>query len=91
MRWVAETLAQAMPFSCVVEAGPFQAIAANDRGASAGKKAVALSTDRVAAAAIPEIVTLACNDVARDYLVGAQRAKRDTVARREVRLELLTA
>jgi Putative phage tail protein len=97
---VAETLAQAMPFSAVVDggvltarfgAGPMRAIAPDDRGASAGKKAVALSTDRVAAAAIPEIVTLAYNDVARDYLVGAQRAKRDAVARREVRLELPAA
>jgi hypothetical protein len=100
VRGVAETLAQAMPFSTVVDggglkarfgAGPLRAIAPDDRGASAGKKAVALSTDRVAAAAIPEIVTLAYNDVARDYLVGAQRAKRDAVARREVRLELPAA
>ena len=100
VRGVAETLAQAMPFSTVVEgdaltarfgAGPIKAIASDDRGASAGKKAVALSTDRVAAATIPEIVTLAYNDVARDYLVGAQRAKRDAVARREVRVELPAA
>lgn len=97
VRGVAETLAQAMPFSTVVEAGvltarfgagPMRAIAANDRGASADKKAVALSTDRVAAATIPEIVTFAYNDVARDYLVGAQRAKRDSASRRETRLEL---
>lgn len=52
---------------------------------------MALSTDRVAAASIPEIVTLAYNDVARDYLVGAQRAKRDGTARREVRVELPAA
>jgi hypothetical protein len=100
VRGVAETLAQAMPFSTVVEAGvlkarfgagPLRSIAREDRGASAGKKAVALSTDRVAAAAIPEIVTLAYNDVARDYLVGAQRAKRDAAARREVRVELPAA
>ncbi len=100
VRGVAETLAQAMPFSTVVEngvltarfgAGPLRAIAANDRGASAGKKAVALSTDRVAAAAIPEIVTLAYNDVSRDYLIGAQRAKRDGASRREARIELPAA
>lgn len=89
-----------MPFSTVVEdealtarfgAGPLRAIARDDRGASADRKAAALSTDRVAAAAIPEIVTLAYNDVARDYLVGAQRAKRDTGARRELRVELPAA
>jgi Putative phage tail protein len=97
---VAETLAQAMPFSCVVEngalkarfgAGPLRTVAANDRGASAGRKAVALSTERVAAAAIPDLVTLAYNDVARDYLVGAQRAKRDSASRREARVELPAA
>jgi Putative phage tail protein len=100
VRGVAETLAQAMPFSTVVEAGvltarfgagPLRAIASDDRGASADKKAVALSTDRVAAASIPEIVTLAYNDVSRDYLIGAQRAKRDGAARRESRLELPAA
>ena len=100
VRGVAETLAQAMPFSTVVEgsaltarfaAGRLRAIASEDRGASAGRKAVALSTDRVAAAAVPEIVTLAYNDVARDYLVGAQRAKRDGAARREARIELPAA
>jgi Putative phage tail protein len=100
VRGVAETLAQAMPFSCVVESaglkarfgsGPLRAVAANDRGASAGKKAVALSTERVAAAAIPDLVTLAYNDVARDYLVGAQRAKRDSTSRREARVELPAA
>ena len=100
VRGVAETLAQAMPFSTVVEssaltarfgAGRLRAIASEDRGASAGRKAVALSTDRVAAAAIPEIVTLAYNDVARDYLVGAQRAKRDGASRREARIELPAA
>jgi Putative phage tail protein len=99
-RGVAETLAQAMPFSCVVESGalkarfglrPLRAVAANDRGASAGKKAVALSTERIAAAAIPDLVTLAYNDVARDYLVGAQRAKRDSASRREARVELPAA
>jgi Putative phage tail protein len=100
VRGVAETLLQVMPFSTVVEsgvlnarfgAGPLRVVASDDRGASADKKAVALSTDRMAAAAIPEIVTLAYNDVARDYLVGAQRAKRDAGARREVRLDLPAA
>ena len=100
VRGVAETLVQAMPFSTVVDGGaltarfgvgPLRAIASADRGASADKRAVALSTDRVAAASIPEIVTLAYNDVARDYLVGAQRAKRDGAARREVRVELPAA
>ena len=100
VRGVVETLTQAMPFSTVIEggaltarfgAGPLRAIASADRGASADKRAVALSTDRVAAASIPEIVTLAYNDVARDYLVGAQRAKRDGAARREARVELPAA
>jgi Putative phage tail protein len=100
VRGVAETLGQAVPFSCVVEggnlkarfgAGPLQAIVSDDRGASSGKKAVALSTDRLAAAAIPEIVTLAYNDVSRDYLIGAQRAKRDSTSRREARVELPAA
>ena len=100
VRGVAETLAQAMPFSTVVEngaltarfgAGPLRAIASDDRGASAGKKVPAIATDRVAAAAIPEIVTLAYNDVARDYLIGAQRAKRDSASRREARVELPAA
>jgi Putative phage tail protein len=100
VRGVAEVIAAAVPFSTVVDDGvltarfgaePLRAIAAEDRGASAGKKAVALSTDRVAATLIPEIVTLAYNDVSRDYLVGAQRAKRDGAARREVRLELPAA
>ncbi len=100
VRGVAETLGQAVPFSCVVEggnlkarfgAGPLVVIARDDRGASSGKKAVALSTERVAAAAIPDVVTLAYNDVARDYLVGAQRAKRDSTSRREARVELPAA
>ena len=100
VRGVAETLAQAMPFSTVVEsgalkarfgAGPIRAIASEDRGGSADRKVPTLSTDRVAAATIPEIVTLAYNDVARDYLVGAQRAKRDAGSRREVRVELPAA
>ncbi len=100
VRGVAETLAQAMPFSTVVAggelkarfgAGPLRAVSSNDRGASASRKAVALSTDRLAAAVIPEIVTIAYNDVARDYLTGAQRAKRDGTARREARVELAAA
>ena len=72
-------------------AGPLRAIAANDRGASVDKKVPMVSTDRVAATSIPEIVTLAYNDVSRDYLVGAQRAKRDGGARREMRVELPAA
>ncbi len=97
VRGVAGVLAQAMPFSTVMTGGvltarfgqgPLRAIASDDRGASADRKAVALSTDRIAAASIPEIVTLAYNDVARDYLIGAQRAKREGGARREIRVEL---
>lgn len=100
VRGVAETLALAMPFSTVVEAGvltarfgagPARAVAADDRGACADNKAVALSTDRMAAASIPEMVTLAYNDVSRDYLVGAQRARRDGASRREARIELPAA
>ena len=100
VRGVAETLAQAMPFSCVVEAGglkarfgagPLQAVVSDDRGAWADKKVPTLSTDRVAAAAIPEIVTIAYNDVSRDYLVGSQRARRDGTSRREARVELPAA
>lgn len=99
-RGVAEVLAQAMPFSTVFDegllkarfgAGPMRSVEANDRGASATGRVPALSTERVAAAAIPEIVTIAYNDVDRDYLVGAQRARRDGASRREVRLELPAA
>ena len=50
-----------------------------------------VAAERVAAAVLPEIVTLAYNDVGRDFLVGAQRAKRDGSARRELRLELAAA
>ncbi len=100
VRGVAEALHLAMPFSTVIEdgvltarfgTGPLQTIAREDRGASVNGKAVALSTERVAAASIPEIVTMAYNDVSRDYLVGAQRAKRDGAARREMRLALPAA
>ena len=100
VRGVAEAIAAAVPFSTVFETGalkarfrnaPLIALTSDDLGASSGKQTPALSTDRVAAAVIPEIVTLAYNDVARDYLVGAQRARRDSTARREVRLELAAA
>ena len=60
----------------------------DDRGAGRGKKAVALSTDRVAATALPEVLTVGYNSAERDYLIGAQRARRDSAARREMRVDL---
>ena len=99
-RGLAETIAQAIPFSTVVEGGvlkarfspgPLKSIPTNDRGATAGQKSATLSTDRIAAAAIPDVVALAYNDTGRDYLVGTQRARRDSVSRRETRIDLPAA
>jgi Putative phage tail protein len=93
VRGVAETIAQAVPFSMVglsarFGAGPARVVAANDMGAAVDKVAPRYALDRVAAAAIPEVVTLGYNDVGRDYLIGSQRARRDGPSRREIRIEL---
>jgi len=100
VRGVAETLAQAMPFSVVsgeggltarFGAGPARTVAADDRGATSGGSVPAIVTERAAAASVPDLVTIAYNDVDRDYLVGSQRARRDGTARREVRVDLPAA
>ncbi|MFM9978881.1 MAG: phage tail protein [Sphingomonadaceae bacterium] len=97
VRGVAEALAAALPFSLVDGVGGLTArfgpgvlrgVARDDRGAGRGRSAAALAVDRSAATTIPEIVTLAYNDVGRDYLMGSQRARRDSAARREVRIDL---
>jgi Putative phage tail protein len=96
VRGVAETIAQTVPFSMVglnarFGAGPMRTIAANDLGTAIDKVAPRHSVDRIAVAAIPEVVTLGYNDVGRDYLIGSQRARRDGASRREVRVELPAA
>ena len=94
---VLNAIGQLTPFSLVVDAGGLRArfvppiavaIEHDDRGAGRGKKAVALATDRVAATALPEVLTIGYNSAERDYLIGAQRARRDSAARREMRVEL---
>jgi Putative phage tail protein len=96
VRGVAEVIAQAVPFSMVglnarFGVGPTRAIASNDLGTAVDKVAPRYSVDRVAAATIPDVVTLGYNDVGRDYLIGSQRARRDGPSRREIRLELPAA
>lgn len=96
VRGVAETIAQAVPFSMAgltarFGPGPLATIAADDLGTSADKPVPLHAVDRVAAAALPDAVTLGYNDTGRDFLIGSQRARRDSASRREVRLELPAA
>ena len=94
---VLSAIGQLTPFSLVsasaglrirFHTGSMATIAREDRGAGRDKKAVALATDRLAATTLPEVLTVGYNSAERDYLIGAQRARRDSAARRELRVEL---
>lgn len=93
VRGVAEVVAQAIPFSMAgltarFGPGPLRTVAADDLGTSADKAAPRYTLERVAAAALPDVVTLGYNDAGRDFLVGSQRARRDSASRREARVQL---
>ena len=98
VRGVAEMLNVAIPFSAQDDGAVLRlfaagtstpTLAANDLGASAETKRVArLAVERRSASTIPETLTLAHYELARDYQQGVQRARRDGGARRELRLDL---
>jgi hypothetical protein len=98
VRGVAETLDRAIPISITDdgtslnarETGlPLGVLAARDLGASAdGRRVAALTLDRRSASTVPEALTIAYYDNARDYQDGLQRARRDGGGRREERLDL---
>jgi hypothetical protein len=96
IRAVAETLSQAMPFSISDESGlairfaataPL-AITAQDMGSGAKGPNPQISIDRRASADMPDMMTIAYADSARDYLDGVQSAKRTSSARRANAIEL---
>lgn len=96
VRGVLATLAEAMPFSVVGDAvrfagGSLSAVSAYDRGATRGKAVPRVSVDRAAAAALPDMISIAHLDPSRDHQPGTQRARRDSASRREVRIDVPAA
>lgn len=92
VRGVAEVIARATPFAVAGNMirfgdGPLRSIADEDLGATIDRPEPRHAVDRIAATAIPDLVTIVYHDSGRDYLVGSQRARRDSAARREIRLE----
>ncbi len=96
-RAVVETLAALTPVSATDD-GTSLRLSANgetvpaaiqsDLGAATGASgAPRLAVTRRSASTIPEILSIAHYEVARDYQQGVQRARRDGGARREVRLD----
>ncbi|WP_293881407.1 phage tail protein [Sphingomonas sp.] len=96
VRGVAETLAAALPVSLVddglmlvLDGGTTGVLSGDDLGATVAVKAGArLVETRRAAAAIPEVLSIAYYDVGRDYQAGVQRARREGGSRREDRIDL---
>jgi Putative phage tail protein len=98
VRGVAETIGRAIPISIsdtgtsidVRETGlDAGVIAKADLGTSSDTQRVAaISLDRRSASTVPETLSIAYFDLARDYQDGLQRARRDGGARREERIDL---
>ncbi len=98
VRGVAESLATAIPFSARDEGGVLSLFADGDtapslatRDLGAGVKqahTARLAIERQSSSSVPETLTVAHYEVARDFQQGLQRARRDGGARREARIDL---
>jgi Putative phage tail protein len=98
VRGVAETLATAVPFSAQDDGEALNLFAVGDTaplltgrdlGCTIGQaRAPRLAIERRSASTVPETLTIAHYEVARDYQQGLQRARRDGGARRDTRIDL---
>ena len=62
-----------------------------DQGAGAGKRGVRHARKLAAIESVPQLITLAHYDPARDYQIGLQRARRPGAGQRSTRIEVAAA